>query len=116
MKLEHITINVASLEESVPFYQKALGLAVITDMRKTSGLPIVFLAQQPDDPKIELIENPGQAYSGAGLSIGFHVADAKQLHQQLTEGGFHPTDFVSPAPGVSFFFVKDPNGVTIQLM
>ena len=35
---------------------------------------------------------------------------------QLAEEGFEVTPFITPAPNVRFFFVKDPAGVSVQFM
>ena len=115
MKMAHITINTAKLNDSVQFYQTALGLEVVEDFRASGGMPIVFLRGGSDAVSIELIENADQPYSGSGLSIGFHVDDVQAARERAEREGLHPSPMVSPKPDVSFFFVEDPNGVKIQL-
>ncbi|WP_458407706.1 VOC family protein [Anaerotignum sp.] len=114
MKMKHVTINTAKMEESIQFYQDIIGLEMQRDLRPM-GSSIVFLADG-DDPCIELIERPEQAYSGAGISIGFHVADVEAKRAELEEKGFAPTPIISPNPNTKFFFIKDPSGVTIQFI
>ena len=114
MKMQHITIRTAELEKSIKFYQDIIGLRMQRDLRQF-GSPIVFLADG-DDPCIELIEDAAQAYSGAGISIGFHVEDVEGKRAELEEKGFAPTPMISPDPNVKFFFIKDPDGVTIQFI
>lgn len=114
MKIKHITINTADLEKSMKFYEDIIGLKLQRDLRQF-GSPIVFLADG-DDPCIELIENPAQAYSGAGISIGFHTEDVEAKRAELEEKGFAPTPMLSPNPNVKFFFIQDPNGVKIQFI
>lgn len=115
MKMAHITINTARMDESVRFYQTALGLDIAEDFRTAGGLPIVFLRGASDAVSVELIENANHPYSGEGLSIGFHVDNVQAAREQAERNGFHPSPMVSPKPGVTFFFLKDPNGVKIQL-
>lgn len=115
MKMAHITINTAKLDESIRFYRTALGLNIAEDFRAAGGLPIVFLRGASDEVSVELIENADQPYSGAGLSIGFHVDDVQAAREQAERDGFHPSPMISPKPGVMFFFLEDPNGVKIQL-
>ena len=86
MKMKHVTINTAKMEESIRFYKEIVGLEMKVDMRKM-GAPIVFLADG-EDPCIELIENPAQAYSGSGISIGFHREDVDAKRAELEEKGF----------------------------
>ena len=112
--MKHITINTAKMEESLQFYKEIAGLEMKVDMREM-GAPIVFLADG-DDPCIELIENPAQAYSGAGISIGFHAEDVEGKRTELEAKGFAPTPIIQPNPNTKFFFIKDPNGVTIQFI
>lgn len=114
MKMKHVTINTAKMEESIQFYKEIVGLEMKVDMRGM-GAPIVFLADG-DGPCVELIENPAQAYSGAGISIGFHAADVEAKRAELEEKGFAPTPIIQPNPNTKFFFIKDPNGVTIQFI
>ena len=115
MKMAHITINTARLDDSIQFYQTVLGLDVVSDFRKRGGMPIVFLRNASDEVSIELIENADQPYSGTGISIGFHVDDVQTVRERAERDGLHPSPMVSPKPGVMFFFLEDPNGVKIQL-
>ena len=115
MKMAHITINTARLDDSIQFYQTVLGLDVVSDFRKRGGMPIVFLRGTSDAVSVELIENADQSYSGTGISIGFYVDDIQAAHEQAEQDGLHPSPMVSPKPGVMFFFLEDPNGVKIQL-
>lgn len=114
MKMEHITIYTAKLEESIRFYEEIIGLCIKTDMRKM-GVPIVFLADG-EDPCIELIGEAAKAFAGEGISIGFHAEDVEGKRAELEEKGFAPTPMIQPNPHTKFFFIKDPNGVTIQFI
>lgn len=116
MKMEHITINAVNLDETIAFYQDILGLEIKDDFRKSSGMPIVFLSSGEGASLIEIIENPENAYSGTGLSIGFHVDDVIEAHDRMNEKGFNPSEVISPNDKVKFFFIQDPNGVNIQLI
>lgn len=116
MKMKHVTINTACLEESVKFYQEITGLTVQTDLRNISGMPIVFLANGEDETCVELIENKEKAYQGEGISIGFEVEDVDAKYEELKAAGFETSPMLSPNPNVKFFFIKDPNGVTIQMI
>ena len=67
--------------------------------------------------RVASIENPDAVNSGnENLSIGFQTDDPDAICQVLTEGGFSPSPFVSPAPTVRFFFVTDPAGVKVQFI
>ena len=114
MNLAHITINTARLEESIAFYQSVLGLEINRDLRDEAGMPIVFLSG--GTVNIELIENAEQAYHGGGISLGFPVDDVEAEHIRMLKQGLDPSPIVSPNPATKFFFIADPNGVSIQLL
>lgn len=114
--MEHITINTTNLENSIVFYTDVIGLTVRLDLRNTANLPIVFLSANADDTAIELIENKENPYAGSGISIGFQVHDVEASHKEMTEKGLNPSPIISPNPNTKFFFIKDPNGLNIQLI
>lgn len=115
MFIQHVTIYTADVEASVKFYQDVAGLTIEDDRRPHA--PIVFLANRKGETCIELIGVPvGEAYSGCGLTIGFYTENVEAEHERLTAMGLNPTDFMCPGPNVKFFFVKDPSGVTVQLI
>ncbi|WP_322176280.1 VOC family protein [Acutalibacter caecimuris] len=115
MFMQHVTIYTAHLNASIAFYQDIAHLEIVSDRRPNA--PMVFLANQKGETEIELIEVPAeQAYTGSGLAIGFYTDNVEEEHTRLTGLDLEPTDIISPAPGVQFFFVKDPSGVQIQLI
>ncbi len=116
MKIKHITINSARLEESIRFYEETAGLSIQRDLRGKGPSNIVFMGDSAGETCVELISNPDEPYSGEGISIGFEVDDVAAYHKELMSRGMELTPVISPVPGTSFFFVKDPNGVTVQFI
>lgn len=116
MKIKHVTIQTGNLEQSVEFYEKTVGLKIQKDMRGGDGADIVFLADEPGETCIELIENKERAYSGDGISIGFATDDVEAKRNALIAEGYEVTPLISPNPHVKFFFVKDPSGVQVQFI
>ena len=128
MQLLHLTIQTAKFTEELDFYQNIIGLKIVNEMH-APGRAIVFLANAEGDTAIEIINNPDAEDAGnANLSIGFKTDDvaakreeliAEGVHakrQELIDKGFEATPVISPAPGVEFFFVKDPAGVSVQFI
>ena len=113
--MQHVTIHTANLEEAAAFYEKHIGLHIITDLRPF-GSPIVFLGMTPDETKVELIEEPEKAFQGSGISIGFPTDDIEASHAYFTEQGLAPSPIIRPNPQTAFFFVKDPTGLTVQII
>ena len=118
MKIEHITINSSRMNESIRFYSETAGLSIQRDMRGKGPTNIVFMGNEEGETCIEIIDNPDEPYSGEGISIGFRVDDAEAYHEELWKKGMEATPVVRPVEGgnVAFFFVKDPNGVTVQFI
>lgn len=116
-KMEHVTIHTNKMAESIAFYQNVVGLKIQADMRGKGGPSIVFLANAPGNTCIELIESEKEgAFSGGGISIGFHTENVEAKREELIAEGYEPTPIISPNPHVRFFFVKDPSGVEIQFI
>ena len=115
MKMKHVTIHTAKMEESIRFYESAAGLSIQGDLRGKGGPDIVFLAGGEGETCIELISDP-EGYTGEGLSIGFAADDVIAHRQHLIDRGLTVTPIISPVPDVTFFFTKDPNGVEVQFI
>lgn len=116
MKFCWSTLKVRKLEESVKFYTDIIGLEVEREFC-TGPLNIVFLGKA--ETKIELICD-GQnrdVNTGNDVSWGFEVDslnDVIALVQQnkipIEEGP------IQPNPYIRYLFIKDPNGMNIQLV
>ena len=116
MKMQHVTIMTRCLEDSVKFDQEQVGLTIVRDMRDNPAHQIVFLANAAGEPCVELIANPEAVNSSEGISMGFAVDDVEAERQKKEAAGLQPGPMVSPNPKTKFFFVKDPNGVSIQFI
>ncbi len=115
MSMVHVTIYTAKMEESVKFYEDVVGLKIQRDLREFGG-NIVFLAEKEGDTQVELIDEAEKAYTGSGISMGFHVDDVDAKREEVVAKGLQPTPIIAPNPQVKFFFVDDPNGVTVQFI
>lgn len=114
MKMKHVTIYTAKMEESMNFYQAICGLTIQREL--TDHGHIVFLANGEGETCVELIENTDGAYKGSGISMGFQVEDVDAYREAMEAKGFLPTPMFSPNPHVKFFFIEDPNGLEIQFI
>jgi lactoylglutathione lyase len=110
------TLRVRNLEESIKFYEDIAGLKVTSRFPAGPGSEIAFLGD--GDTKIELISG-GSADIDAGndISWGFTVASVDAALALMKEKGIAveggPTQ---PNPHLRFFFIRDPNGMKIQLV
>ena len=117
MKFCWCTIRVDNMEESLKFYQEIVGLSITRKFAAGPGVEITFLGA--GGTEIELICNPKQKTHGniEGISLGFEVDSVDEKIKEITEKGLKvESGPVKPNPHVSFFFVKDPSGVTIQFV
>ncbi|EEG77973.1 VOC family protein [Dethiobacter alkaliphilus] len=117
MKFVWCTITVKNMEESLKFYQEIVGLSV--NKRFTAGpeMELVFLGD--GETQVELICNPSQKAPRQveGISIGFEVKSVDEMIQYIKEKGLEvDSGPFQPNPHVRFFFVKDPNGVSVQFV
>jgi len=115
MKYLWCTIMTSKMEESMAFYQEVIGLE-IERQQEMGSKKLVFLTD--GNVNVELIYDPEYQplEKIEGISIGFGVDDlddAMALMQQkkvaIAEGPY------APNPHVTFFYVRDPNGVKVQI-
>lgn len=110
------TLMVQNLEESLDFYQNIIGLSIDHRFNAGPGTEIAFLGN--GDTKIELICNKEkkEINPGEDISWGFATESLDSVMALLKEKGITFTGPFQPGPQVRFVYVKDPNGMKIQLV
>lgn len=117
MKFCWSTLRVKNLEESIKFYTDIIGLEVVSRFSGGPGVEIAFLGSR--ETKIELICDGESRDTNVGndISWGFEVESLDKTLTLVKEKGINvdggPTQ---PNPHVKFFFIRDPNGMRIQLV
>lgn len=122
-KAIHTMIRVLDLDESVRFYEQALGLSV-ADRYDFDDFTLVYLRNEENDFEIELTLNKGRTerYThGDGYGhVAVCVPDARKERARLAELGYAPTDVKEfhrdGALMARFFFVQDPDGYKIEVL
>ncbi|WP_455537768.1 VOC family protein [Terrisporobacter sp.] len=116
MKCKWTTLRVSNLETSLDFYKNTLEMK-IAEKFKTASHEIVMLGED-DDTKIELIFEKGFSINnpGNGVSIGLAVDNLDKMINKLKSNNLDVQGPIMPNPHIRFFFVKDPDGYTIQLL
>ena len=109
--LNHIHLNVADLQRSLLFYQRVFGA---TEAFRV-GNKMVFLQLPETDDVITLHEAGGAVaiehfglLRQEGVDLGGAIAEIEAAGGRLIERGEH-------APGVTYAYVADPDGYTIEL-
>ena len=121
MKVSFTTIAVRDLEKSVKFYKEVIKLNEVMRFSPQKGINIVFLKDE-DNGKIELIEYEQKkevVISGSVpiVSIGFAVDSLDDSMKMLREKNIEIIRGPIQTPGgQQFLFIKDPNGVEIELI
>lgn len=116
MRFCWITLNVKNMEESLKFYQEAIGLKVVERFSPNKEMEIAMLGEE-NGTKVELICTNTFQTRSEGISVGFEVNSLEEAMERMKEkeipikrGPF------SPVPSSRFFFVEDPNGIEIQIV
>ena len=114
MHFLHLTFRVRDVEKSIRFYEEFVGLAI--ERRFTMGdWEIVFLADQPGATQIELVYMPeGVKVETKGLTVCFQTEDLDGVWEEATRQGLNPSDIRHPDPQSRYFYVYDPDGVSIE--
>jgi lactoylglutathione lyase len=139
--VHHAGVTVADLDRSLAFYRDVLGLEVFVVAERSdatigqivgypgASLKLAFCGVPGDSARIELLEylEPrGDAADGETFRPGtghvcFRVDDIDTLHRRIAEAGYAPrstapvTIAQGPNAGARSFYVRDPDGYTVEL-
>ena len=117
MKFLHSMIRTNCPEESVKFYTEGLGLKLISRRDIEAGrFSLYFLGENENSPMVELTHNwDEQAYKNGNQfgHLAYAVDDIYQVCQHLSEMG---VTINRPPRDGHMAFVKDPNGISIELL
>lgn len=116
MKYLHAMVRTTDPQKSIKFYE-TLGLKL---MRKkdveSAKFSLYFLATAEGEPEIELTHNWDEQNYSRGNQFGhlaFQVEDIYQKCQQLQDSG---VEILRPPRDGRMAFIKDPNGISIELL
>ena len=116
MKLNHVTISVKDMEESVNFYRDVIGLTVKTRFSPSAGIEIAFLGDGGSDVELIYRQTQTEITIGEDISLGFEVCSMGEIMDVLRQKGFSASEIYQPVPQIKYFFATDPNGVRIQFL
>ena len=115
MHIQHITFYVSNIEKSLDFYQTMTGLTVDRRFQAGPG-EVVFLSNGDGETQVELVYMPGgKTFEGKGMFVCFATDQLEVMHQLAVEKGMKPSPIQNPDPETRYFYVYDPDGVSVQL-
>jgi lactoylglutathione lyase len=110
-----MTLRVKNMEESIEFYETVTGLS-ISRRFKEANAEVCFLTNGEGETEIELLYIPeGQTFEGKGMFICFETDKIDEMHKLVEAKKLNPSPIQIPGDGTRYFYVYDPNGVSIQL-
>ena len=117
MQFLHCMIRVRDIEESLQFYCTHLGLQLLRRKDYPQGqFTLLFLATEVGAPEIELTFNWDRREYQSGTNFGhlaYAVSDLYATCARLQAGGIV---IARPPRDGKMAFVRDPNGVSIELL
>lgn len=114
-KMVHENYNVADLDRSLAFYEKALGL---TEKRRINGegFIIAYVGNAESDFELELtfVKDHPQNYDlgECEFHLAFRTADFETVHKLHEEMGC--ICFENPEMGI--YFITDPDGYWLEIV
>ena len=116
MKFLHCMIRVKDVPSTLRFYE-LLGLKLLRQKDYPNGqYTLYFLATEPGAPEIELTHNWDDRAYTSGNNFGhlaYRVEDIYDLCDHLKSNGI---SILRPPRDGHMAFVKDPNGISIELI
>jgi len=115
MHIKHVTFRVKNLEQSIQFYETITELVVFR--RFTAGpAELAFMTNGEGETQIELLHIPqGPTFEGKGMFICFATDRLDEKHQLAQSLGLNPSPIQDPGDSTRYFYVYDPDGVSVQL-
>lgn len=115
MHIKHVTLRVKNLEQSIRFYELITELTVLRRFKSDSA-EIAFMTNGKGETEIELLHIPqGQTFEGKGMFICFETDKLDEMHQLAKDQGLNPSPIQNPGDQTCYFYVYDPDGVSVQL-
>lgn len=114
-KMIHENYNVADLEKSMDFYNKALGLYEVR-RKTTDDFVIVYLSNDDSDFELELtwLKDHPQPYNlgECEFHLAFRADDFDAAHKKHEEMGC----IVFENHDMGIYFITDPDGYWLEIL
>ena len=118
MKFLWTTIYVRNMDESIAFYSNLLGLQPLRRFPAAPGIEIAFMGNGTENEIfVEFLQDDHMqdVAFGEAISIGFAITSIDDMLKTVKELGLSVHSGPVQTPTSSFFTVKDPNDLNVQL-
>jgi len=115
VKSRRITPDITSnkIEESKKFYSEFVGLKLAMNM----GWILTFISESNPTAQIDILHSEAQSIDNSNVAISIESSDVDGLYKKVLSENI---EIVYPLKieqwGIKRYFVKDPNGVTVNIM
>lgn len=117
MKFIFATIHVKDLERSIRFYEDVIGLKTVRRFPGGPDMEIAFLADGPAEIELICNKNNTPLKYGEYPSLGFEVDDLNEAMEKMKSQNIEIVSGpVQPNPATRFFFINDPDGVSLEII
>lgn len=115
MHFKHLTLITRDIEKSIAFYQTMAELTVARRYHEGEA-QLAFLTDGRDGTEIELVQMAQmQPFEGKGMFLCFETNKLDAMHALAAENNLNPSPIRIPDEKSRYFYVYDPNGVSVQL-
>jgi predicted enzyme related to lactoylglutathione lyase len=114
-EIRRIVPNISSnkLDESRRFYADFLGLIVVMDMKWI----LTFASGSNPTAQVSIVQSNNTNSIESPVTISIEVPDVDKLYEKAKLFNYEIIyEIINEPRGVRRFFVKDPNGVIINIM
>lgn len=117
MRFLHAMIRVSDLDASLRFYGQGLGLQLIRSKDYHEGrFSLYYFASQAGAPEIELTHNWDQSHYANGDTFGHLAFCVDNIYARCLQLQHCGVTILRPPRDGKMAFVKDPNGISIELL
>lgn len=114
--LDHYNIRTSRPDETVEFYCHVLGMTDGAHLRPPSESPGTWLLVNNHPAlHINFIKESLGDVTGPIDHIAFEASGVEQFENKLNELGIHYNKVEQPAVGLTQLFLRDPNGIKLEL-